>query len=418
MGLRQKISLIILIPSFIVVATVLYVVNIFTQNHFYKIQDRNDQEKVASIRFVLEDNSNSLMTLVKDWANWDDTYQFVENKNQQYIKKNYGVTFISNNIDFALLIANNGNLLLNKQWDFTTGKEMGPCSECVAQMKPAVKSLFPNDNVKSISGHFINKSGDVYSYVASKTTDSFQKKFSNGYLIFGRKLTGKKLAFFQEKLHFKIDYELKDSSAASSSEIKYTNVNYKINDSSKALGVSFYTSDGKNLITITNKDTSSIELEGRRFTEFIITSFLVFVLVLLCLIFFFIHYFVLKRLNALAEEMATIETTDNLSLRISTTSNDEISSLGKHVNMMLSRLEQDQIAIRKSIRDSARIESAASIAHDINNPLQIMSLAIEKIKNTIKLGDLNSIDKNLELLEKSANRIALKVKELLTLTKK
>ena len=74
---------------------------------------------------AINDDINAQTILVIDWAYWDDTYEFANNLNKDYIKSNLPIlTFVELNIDFIIYLDTMGKILLGKAVDNETGKEI------------------------------------------------------------------------------------------------------------------------------------------------------------------------------------------------------------------------------------------------------------------------------------------------------
>ncbi|MCK4660802.1 MAG: HAMP domain-containing protein [Phycisphaerae bacterium] len=62
-------------------------------------------------------------TLCFDWASWDDTYQFVQDRNSEYIKANLVLsTFTKNNLNLLYVVNTNGELVWGEAHDCESGE--------------------------------------------------------------------------------------------------------------------------------------------------------------------------------------------------------------------------------------------------------------------------------------------------------
>jgi len=68
--------------------------------------------------------SNQVLKLV-DWANWDDTYRFISDRNPAYIKSNLGPDMLNQiNLDLVIFINNKGEIVYSLNIDPLRLKEI------------------------------------------------------------------------------------------------------------------------------------------------------------------------------------------------------------------------------------------------------------------------------------------------------
>ncbi|MEM2997179.1 MAG: CHASE4 domain-containing protein, partial [Candidatus Bathyarchaeia archaeon] len=61
----------------------------------------------------------------EDWASWDDTYNFIEDKNRDYIDSNLvDSTFINLRLNVILYYDSDGKLVFGKAYDYENRKEV------------------------------------------------------------------------------------------------------------------------------------------------------------------------------------------------------------------------------------------------------------------------------------------------------
>ncbi|MCW4005532.1 MAG: ATP-binding protein [Candidatus Bathyarchaeota archaeon] len=83
-----------------------------------------------------------------------------------------------------------------------------------------------------------------------------------------------------------------------------------------------------------------------------------------------LEFFMLSKLSKLNEAVSKLSHRQNLSERLPTTGNDEITTLTKSINNMLSEIEDNTHKLQKAERFSAIGELSSMVAHDLRNPLQ------------------------------------------------
>ena len=74
---------------------------------------------------------------------------------------------------------------------------------------------------------------------------------------------------------------------------------------------------------------------------------------------------------------------DRLNQTIEWDSDDEIGTLVKEYNRMLTKLEESKLSLAQSEKQSAWREMAKQVAHDIKNPLTPMKLTLQQLQRTL-----------------------------------
>ena len=81
----------LLIGSFSVISVIVVTIHIFYFSYFGYINKDKEQRIVRNfevIDYMLEKEEDNLQSLLVDWGQWDDTYEFINKPNQAYIDSN------------------------------------------------------------------------------------------------------------------------------------------------------------------------------------------------------------------------------------------------------------------------------------------------------------------------------------------
>ena len=133
----------------------------------------------------------------------------------------------------------------------------------------------------------------------------------------------------------------------------------------------------------------------------------------------FIDRMLLRRLKTISIKTKHITSFEDLSIRIQEDRHDEIARLGRDINKMLERLENENIrrqemeqrlVMNEKLVATGRL--AANIAHEINNPLFAISNSLAVIKKQIE-NPSSDIMELLPLAEKEIKRVRKITRKLL-----
>ena len=121
----HKRTAIILALTFAVLISVQYMISeiIFLES-FASLEEQDTIQNIERVRNALLADLKSFDNFIFDWAAWDDTYEFVQNGNQEYIESNLvDETFIGSEINLIMYINESGELVFSKAFDFATEEE-------------------------------------------------------------------------------------------------------------------------------------------------------------------------------------------------------------------------------------------------------------------------------------------------------
>jgi sensor domain CHASE-containing protein len=64
--------------------------NVTYRRGFEELERKSVEKNVNQVTYALSANLDALDTLCYDWADWDDTYFFAQEYNQEYVDRNLG----------------------------------------------------------------------------------------------------------------------------------------------------------------------------------------------------------------------------------------------------------------------------------------------------------------------------------------
>jgi len=122
MSLRVKTLLLIAVATFIFIVLLFGVASILMENRFGAMERAEGEENTQRVLEALTQEVVSLDTFAKDWAWWDDTYAFMEDRNETYRASNLTAsTFSILGLNWLALLDTEGKLVFGAQYDSGTG---------------------------------------------------------------------------------------------------------------------------------------------------------------------------------------------------------------------------------------------------------------------------------------------------------
>ena len=111
MKLKYKISVILLVIWGAMAALFYYGSQKIILNSYIKLEDKTVLENLNRTDIALKQSINTLESNIEDWSIWDNTYAFMKDKNNQYIKSTLALSsFQSIKIDILLFFDTDGSL--------------------------------------------------------------------------------------------------------------------------------------------------------------------------------------------------------------------------------------------------------------------------------------------------------------------
>ncbi|GAB4480444.1 MAG: hypothetical protein Kow0088_22040 [Anaerolineales bacterium] len=186
LSLRYKTILLILTTNLLLVA-IIY--GVFARNWFNTIvsYERSAiQSDLKRIENTLETELENLSVITADWSAWDDTYQFVQDHNPEYIESNLNETTFSNlELNLIAIVASDGTIAYAEFFDLNREE----FTESPAELLPHLSSdsiLLAHPTTDSEIKGLLPLDGKYLLIASRPILTSFDQGPIRGAVIFGR----------------------------------------------------------------------------------------------------------------------------------------------------------------------------------------------------------------------------------------
>ncbi len=434
------------IKAFLIVALVALLSSslIYSVSTFFLFQNSAEYEKakvgkdIERLDMCVSNELSRLSSSVGDWANWDDTYLFVQDNNTDYITSNLMFeAFNSLNINLILCINNDGLIVYQKLYNLTDGAELSLSSENLSSKY----TFISNQGNGEISG--VLRTNNYLILVSSKPIlKSNYEGPAMGALVFGRIIDLQELTYFSDTVGLQVDcVQVNDlqmppdfvraNASLATGDHYFAN---PINDVSIS-GYGFLKdihSDPVGILKVINSRSEYAQTQIS--VQYLAVAVASIGLILVAVIWYLLDRLVLRRLTTLSRTVEKV-TVENRSIihDLGKQGSDELTTLTSKIGQMLDTISSNQVKLQdyavnledkvaEKTRDLIKAQTkllqnerlaivgqmAAIVAHDLRNPLaSIKNVAfalgrVESIKldpNVNRL--LVAVDNSLE----AANRI-------------
>lgn len=431
MSLRQK-TLLIIGTTLISLIVVIYMFSqVITLNGFLRLEESTVKRNVDRAINGLNDELDVIYSTNQDWANWTDTYNFVNDLNDNYREGNtHDGIFQSYDLNVMLFVNTKGEIAFGKAYDLDKEQEM----QVPASLKPylAPDGILLNHidkngelNQAGIKGILLLPEGPMM-IVSSPILTTEKEGPSHGSLIWGRYLDAKVIQAIAEKTKVSIaiqeinkPFASDDFNVVAKEMADFSSTFVRPLDSQYIAGyVILYDLFNKPGLFYRVTLPREVYAQGQASVSSFILSLLVVGIIFVAATLILLEKVVLSRLADLNNSVSSIRTSKDLTSRVKVEGSDELSSLGSSINGMLEALSQTQIQLEQK-RDEAlealklKAQIVGNVSHDARTPLNVITLRVEMLKRGM-YGALT--EKQIELLDTvqvNANQLLFFIDNLL-----
>lgn len=388
MTLRKKTFLTILSATMLIVVVFGVLAQIVFLNSYRDLELAETRSEVSHVYATLNSEIENLTTATRGWAAWDDTYQFVQNKNQSYVDSNLvNSTFNGSDINLFLLLDKEGNIVYQKAYNLESKKIVPVPEEVMLYLRQNTKLLNLGANEIETSCLSIKNTPMLVSVSAVLTSNQYGP--SRGTLVFGKYVQGKLLERIENATNADLrilpyDPALIPSEslsaywdAANNQEFYYQAINNEEMDVYSILN----DFNGNPTFVIELKKDRAIYAQG---LSSILTQFLAIILTSLTaggIILSSLERNLLSRLGRLIQSVSDFRSTPEETLSTELPGNDELSQLSLEINQTLHHLLHAQHQLYQNLEYENFIVDIST--RFINLPITQINKAIQLVLETI-----------------------------------
>lgn len=389
MTLRRKTLLIIAGTFYGVIILLFFISRNILLESYADLERQSVYRDVERVQASYSQELASLETTTADWAAWDDTYAFITDRNEGYIRSNLtDSTFVELGLNLMLYIDSSGKIVISKAFDLEKEKEM-PLPPSIASYLVDHDYLVAHQDTESRHTGTIALPEGPMMLSSQPILTSEDEGPIRGTLIMGRYLDAAKINELAATTLFPISiYRFGDPQAPRDFSVARASISAAVpvfvqplNEQSVA-GYTFIKDIGGHSALMLRVDAPrDIYRQGQSAISYLILTIvgvsLAFGLVTILLL----EKQVLSRLSYLSRSVSDIGTSGNLSARVSVPGSDELSRLGATINGMLAALEQSEAELQELFKKeqalrqdleaeiNKRVEFTRALVHELKTPI-------------------------------------------------
>jgi len=359
MSIRYKLLFFFLVQHFLFLFIALLLSEFIVRPYSLNIENKNAHEKISQIKNVFDREMQYLSLLNVQWSVWDDTYAFMEDKNQHYIQSNFSPSVLEmtklNHIELFDISGKSVQKEDNEQIDISALLDEN------SLLKKRYMQWSQAEEIQAMYG-VMNFKEKIAFFALHPVLPGTAKGPNRGMLLMLRLVDTDMLDSINKSTNSEVSLSrLEDASSLNS--LKKEKIISEAIDT-QTLKVSSYLSG--------TSEEHGILIEIYLQREFMIESekLILFLFIFggsLGLISFIISYILLKRevvnpLTSLGEHIEEIKENESFSVSPLATREDEIGILAKEFNTLISKIDERN----RSLAKVARIDALTGLANRLD----------------------------------------------------
>jgi PAS domain S-box-containing protein len=355
MTLRKKTLIIIGITLIGLIAILYGTSRTILLRSFSELETQNVNQNVKRALSVLSESIADLGRSTADWAAWDDTYAFIENANEDYIKTNLvDGTFSELRINLILFVNSSGEIIFGKGFDLIDNKEL-PIPKSFLEHLSAHQTLLQHLDIKSTKGIVLLPDGPLVLSSHPIVTSEDEGPI-RGTLLMGRYLDSREIGHLAETLHLSLTiHQFEDSQTLPDLQtiklpmLKESPVLIRPFNEHSVVGYALLNDIyGEPALVLRVDMPREIYKQAQTSLAYYLYSFIGLGLAFIMITLFILEKMVLSRLARLHSDVTSIGTSIDLYEGVSLPGKDEFSGLADRINGMLEALRESQRSLLES----------------------------------------------------------------------
>jgi diguanylate cyclase (GGDEF)-like protein len=338
MKLSKKVIGILLLSVSLLILFYFIFAKLFLLKSYTKIEVNRALLNTNTVAKYIQKDLTAINSLNLDYAKWDDTYNYVKNRNNDYIQSNFSnVSGIKRSkADFIIITDRMGNVIYSKN----ISSEGSLSKSLVQNVSSYVYKYLNNDKDKNATGIF--SKNKVSLLISAETiTNNDSTSDAIGLFIFGKYFDKNEINDITRDTGFKVQMLPYDKVLIADSDSSTDNNFVKVSSRTSLTGYSMLNNiDGTPSLLLKVTLPRDVYKQAVKDTNFYFGILILASLILSAIIFTLIDLLVVKRINKLKSTIDKIRSSRDFSLISNVEGNDEISELSLDFNSMLYRLKQ------------------------------------------------------------------------------
>jgi two-component system NtrC family sensor kinase len=390
-SLSRKVVLLLLL-LFAVFACANFIIQRFVvYPSFVQLEQEDADKNVERALQAVQRDLDVLKPQVSDWANWDDTYQFVQDGNQEYIDANlYEGAVDLLGVNLQAFYDLDGKRVWAVGYDLNKAERLNADLFVPSVLPAQHPALLDALATEPVLGILPTPSGPMLFDAHPVLTSSFTGP-AHGTVIFGRLLNAEAIAKIAEQSRIALTVKPPsaiDKSArviSSDAVLKLPHTAVTMDVSGKTLIGTSTLMDvlGNPAIELSIATPRTITARGQRAMLVANVSLGLAGLTVLLVILLLLRRTVFGPVSQLTDHVISVGREDDLSVQLNLQRNDEIGVLADEFDHMVAQLAQARNKLSDLSYQSGVAEMASGVLHNIGNAITPLGIKLTMLKQSL-----------------------------------
>ncbi len=366
MTIRKKIILFSAVALGAFLAAVYLVSRFALMSTFADLESQSAQRTVRQVQNALQFDQSNLEVVAHDYAQSDAAYEFLQNKNEDYARTTLTPdTLKTEHIDLIAVLDNAANLVFYR----SAGTWSPDANEVQTMAQAARRGEAGKDGGRNDPAHGILEiNGHLMMISARPVLATSGIGPSRGTLVMARELDQGVIAYLSKSLGFPVWIEPAPSAGTADSQgVMWSDgLNFVRTESDSTLlnYVAVRDFSGRICALLASRTQRSLYLEGKKETRYLWGLLLLAGAVFCGSLFLFVDEILVRRIASLGDEIGKITVSGDLSTRLNAKGKDELSTLARTLNTMLSAIQKaktELLEAQESLRFHAEHDALTGV---------------------------------------------------------
>jgi PAS domain S-box-containing protein len=340
MKIHKKTGIVLAAAFVLIVAALFFHSRTLLLDSYVRLDEERVYDDVQRLNSAVDNELSQMKAVSRDWSSWDDTYEFITDRNEDYITTNLvDDSFLNLSLNLMVFVNPLGEIVYSKAYDLQDEVEVALPDSFQQHLYPADATLLNHtDSSSSVTGVLMLPEGPILVSSNPILTSDDQGPI-RGTLIFGRYLDENAIATLAERTLLSLDVIpfADGESLPNFSEVQPPLLEDTIFvsplSSESASGYSLVRDIyGEPALIMEVDESRTIYQQGLTSVNYFIIFIVAVGLLFSALIYFLMDRLILSRLARLNAMVSDVGKKKGLSTRLSLPGNDELSDLADAMN--------------------------------------------------------------------------------------
>jgi len=430
MKIKSRMAIIIVFAAIIIFLSIFLLTNTILKSAFNQIEKDLALNTAEMLKYDINGEMDRMASPVKDWAKWDETYNFAINRNEKYIKDNLGDNSIKNlKINAVIFSSDKDKIYYSKFYDYQKEEPLNVTENAARDINKYIVEI---RDVRPLKGLVLIDDSLVL-FASENITDSNEYRTTNDSLIFAKYLYIEDFNRVSTRVNKNISVEITPLTVSKEypKAVRLDTDIYMFDESNNKLIclLQLYDILGEPIGIAHLEIDRGVYLQYQQTITNYLISFIVIIMLIGVCFFLIVKASVVDKINLVNDNINKMVSEGSIDNRIYVEADTEIMELTNSFNKLVMLLEERKkqlleknSELEKANTDLKKLDTLkdnflSNISHEIRTPLTSLK-SYTQLLSSGAFGKLNKKqDENVKILLDSISQLEHLVTDLLDVSR-